>query len=324
MLTFFAAGPEGLQRLAVDLAAAEISPRAIWVDLIEPTAQEEKFVEDALHINVPTRDEMREIEASARLYDEDHHVFMTATVVTKLDTELPEASQVTFILSNDRLVTNRYVDPLPFRTFISYAEKHPSKCNSPSTILTSLLEALVNRLADVLEKIGVNLDAVSGEVFTTDRRRIKQRNFNTILERIGSSGDVNSKARESLMSLGRLLAYVQQSSVVTMPEDQRTRSRVIAQDVAALIDHASFLANKITFLLDATLGMVNIEQNNIIKIFSVVTVFLLPPSLIAGIFGMNFHSMPLLSESSGFWLTAVIMVVSALLPYFYFKRRGWL
>jgi magnesium transporter len=324
MLTFYSAGPQGLQHHHAS-PDGSIDPHVSWIDLLEPTPEEEKSIELALKIDVPTREEMSELEASARLYEESDWLFMTATLVTKLDTDAPQNSQVTFILSKDRLVTNRYADPAPFRRFISYAETHPATCASPATLLTGLLESIVDRLAESLEKIGINLDGVSTDIFTPQlRKRAGRRDFNRILERVGSSGDVISKARESLVSLGRLLAFMQQSTVVTLPQEQRNRCRTISRDVLSLSDHASFLANKVTFLLDATLGMINIEQNNILKIFSVVTVFMLPPSLIAGIFGMNFHQMPMLQRPEGFWITAALMLGSMVVPYLYFRIKGWL
>jgi magnesium transporter len=325
MLTLYTSGTQGLLHQHPRDGELSIRPETIWIDLLEPSDAEERLVESTLEIDVPTREEMSELETSARLYEERGWLFMTATLVTKLDSATPETSQVTFILGKDRLITNRYVDPVPIRRFIAYAQTHPATCASPAALLTGLLESIADRLAETLEKIGVALDAVSADIFTPDRRAARGKSsFNQILGRVGSSGDVISKARESFVSLGRLLAFLQQSTVVPLPQEQRTRCRTISRDVLSLSDHASFLANKVTFLLDATLGMINIEQNNILKIFSVVTVFMLPPSLIEGIFGMNFHVMPLLQSPEGFLITAGLMIVSMLVPYFYFRHRGWL
>jgi magnesium transporter len=268
---------------------------------------------------------MREIEASNRLYEEDGALYMTATVVTKLDSDLPESTQITFILSAVKLVTNRYVDPLPFRRFIAYAERHPNSCNSPPAVLAGLVESVVNRVADVIERVATDLDGASVEVFSASRRkRGVMRDFRKILERLGQNGELISKARESLVSLGRLLTFVQQSTVVPMSQDVRGRFRTLTRDVMAMSDHASFLGTKVSFILDATLGLINIDQNNILKIFSVVTVFLLPPSVIGAIFGMNFSQMPWLHETWGFWAAMGVMVVSAIGPFLFFKRKGWL
>lgn len=299
---------------------------ALWIDLLEPSPEEERHVESELGIDVPTREEMREIESSNRLFEEDGAVYLTATIVTKLDTSLPQNSQVTFILKDGRLITNRYTDPLPFRRFASYAERHGNACASGSAVLAGLVEALVNRVADVIERVSADLDSISAEVFTrpSGRRRGAQRDFRAVLERVGQSGELIGKTRESLVSLGRALAFAQQSSALALTNDVRTRYRTLSRDIIALSDHASFLGSNVSFILDATLGMISIDQNNILKIFSVVTVFLLPPSVIGAIYGMNFEHMPWLHAQWGFPVALCLMVASAVIPYVIFKRRGWL
>jgi magnesium transporter len=321
MLSVYVARPQGL--VATGLKPGELPPRdMLWIDLLEPTAEEEKLVEETLHIDVPTREEMREIEASNRLYDEDGVLYMTATIVTKLDTDLPESTQVTFIIAGSTLVTNRYVDPLPFRRFIAYAQKHPTVCTSPSMLLGGLLESIVNRIADVIERVAANLDQLSNEIFARPRRALA-RDFRDVLERIGQNGELTSKARESLVSLNRLLVFVQTSNG-QLSQEARIRFRTLSRDVLALSDHASFLGDKVSFTLDATLGMVSINQNNILKIFSVVTVFLLPPSVIGAFYGMNFTNLPWHDAPWGQWAALGMMVASAVVPYLIFKRRGWL
>src|SRR5688572_30230607 len=324
MLSAFVAQPQGLARFELRAGAA-IPGESIWLDLLEPTPSEEKQVESFLSIDVPTRDEMREIESSNRLYEEDGALYMTATVVTKLDSDLPESTQITFILSAAKLVTNRYVDPLPFRRFVAYAERHPNSCNSPPTVLAGLVEAVVNRVADVIERVATDLDGASVEVFSASRRkRGAMRDFRKILERLGQNGELISKARESLVSLGRMLTFVQQSTTVPMTDDVRARLRTLSRDVLAMSDHASFLGTKVSFILDATLGLINIDQNNILKIFSVVTVFLLPPSVIGAIYGMNFDHIPALHAPWGFWGALGLMLLSSIAPFLYFKRLGCL
>jgi magnesium transporter len=323
----FVAQPQGLAR--VETAAGTVPADALWIDLIEPTPDEEQLVESTYGIEVPTREEMKEIEASNRLYEENGVLYLTITIVTRLDSDLPESSQITFILAKERLITNRYSDPLPFQRFIAYAERHPGVCSSAAALLAGLIEAIVNRMADVLERVGADLDQLSSEVFSPPRSRRRSakkvaRDSRTILSRVGQNGDLTSKARESLVSLNRLLTFVQQSAAVSLANDVRARFRTLGRDVLALSDHASFLGNKATFLLEATLGMLNIEQNNIIKIFSVAAVVFLPPTLIASIYGMNFHVMPELDWLLGYPFAIGLMVVSAILPYLYFKRRGWL
>ncbi len=323
MLNCFVPGNQGLDRL--DPPPADIPEACVWVDLLEPTLTEERAVERLLAIDVPSREEMREIETSNRLYEENGTLYMTATVVTKIDTDRPESAAVTFILSRNRLITNRYVDPLPFRRFVAYAERHPAAATTAPGILAGLLESIIERTADVLERVGVGLDDLSASVFAPEAKVPTQpRNLRNVMERIGRDGDLTSKARESLVTLARQLTFIQQSTAVQMPNELRARYRSMSRDVLALADHASFIANKSSFMLQAALGLINIEQNNIIKIFSVAAVAFLPPTLVASIYGMNFHFMPELDWPFGYPIALLLMLLSAVLPYVYFRRRGWL
>jgi magnesium transporter len=297
----------------------------LWADLFEPTTEEERAVEALLTVDVPTRDEMREIETSNRLYEENGAVYMTATVGANMDSPTPESAAITFILANERLITNRYADPTPIRRFMAYVERSPAACTSSATLLAGLIEAFVERSADVLERVQTELDSLSLKVFPrTDGRAARSDELRAVIQQIGTDGELVSKSRESLVSLQRLLMYVQQTSMVNLSPDQRGRFKSALRDVQSLSDHASFINTKVSFLLDAVLGLINLEQNNIIKIFSVAAVMFLPPTLVASIYGMNFHHMPELDKAWGYPLALVAMLVSALVPYLYFKRRGWL
>ena len=323
MLNCFVPGTQGLDRL--DPTPEDIPERCVWVDLLETTLAEERAVERLLAIDVPSREEMREIETSNRLYEENGTLYMTATVVTKIDTDRPESAAVTFILTHNRLITNRYVDPLPFRRFVAYAERHPQAATTAPGILAGLLESIIERTADVLERVGLGLDDLSASVFAPAKKGgTRARDLRGVMERIGRDGDLTSKARESLVTLARQLTFIQQSAAAQLPNELRSRYRSMSRDVLALSDHASFVANKSSFMLQATLGLINIEQNNIIKIFSVAAAVFLPPTLIASIYGMNFHVMPELDWPYGYPLALLIILVSAVLPYFFFRRRGWL
>ena len=301
----------------------ELPTRTVWLDLLQPSKAEENAIEAALGVEVPTREEMKEIEASSRLYREDGALFMTATLIAKADTEDPESTAVTFILAGERLVTVRYLDPQPFRAFATYALRHPGAGSDGDAVLAGLLEAIIDRTADILEAVGADLDRMSREVFSRSSRETS-RDFQKLITRIGRAGDLTSKARESLVSIGRLLAFAIQGSQARGRKAGGSRLKTIGRDIISLSDYASFLNNKVNFLLDATLGMINIEQNAIIKIFSVAAVVFLPPTLIASIYGMNFTHMPELGWPFGYPLALGLMVGSAILPYWYFKRRGWL
>jgi magnesium transporter len=326
MLNCFLATPAGLERQ--ETGTGGIPAGAVWLDLVNPTDAEEQAVERQLGVEVPTREEMREIEASSRLYEEHGALYLTLTVVTGIDTARPETSAITFILAGDRLATLRYADPLPFRTFIAYAARHASAGSSATVVLGGLLEAIVERVADALERIGAELDALSAGVFASPDPAAPAgaggRDLRALMQQIGRNGDLLSKARESLASQSRLLAFLQQSGAPATIAALDGRLHNLSRDVASLSDHAAFVNGKISLLLDATLGLINIEQNNIIKIFSVASVVFLPPTLIASIYGMNFRHMPELDWPFGYPFALGLMIASAILPYLYFKRRGWL
>ncbi|HVS62273.1 MAG TPA: magnesium/cobalt transporter CorA [Thermoanaerobaculia bacterium] len=305
-------------------STAQASP--VWLDLVEPTAEEESEIERRLGIDVPTREEMEEIEISSRLYNEDGASFMTATLPAHTDGDDPHMAPVSFVLAGDRLITVRYHEPRAFQTFPIRAEKVQMGCETGEGVLVALLEAIVDRLADVLERAGRDIDGVSRDVFRQrGAKPTKSQDLQQILESIGRKGDLTSHIRDSLVTLERLVGFLGQTTLQRRSsEETRERVKTLASDVRSLADHASFLSQKITFLLDATLGKINIEQNAIIKIFSVAAVVFLPPTLIASIYGMNFDVMPELSWPFGYPFALGLMVVSAILPYLFFKRRGWL
>ncbi len=324
MLSVYTPGVRGLEARAIS-PGIKIPEDAVWLDLLEPTVEEERQVEEALGIEVPTREEMREIETSNRLYEDSGALYMTSTVVWKADTALPETTQVTFILTGARLVTNRYADLLSFKSFVGFAQNHPAVCTSPSLLLTGLLEAIVNRIADLLERVGGDIDATSLRVFPRGAgRRVATHDYQGELQTLGQSGELISKARETLLSLTRLVGFLQQSTDGKVSPEARASTHTVARDVAALSDHATFLVGKTQFLLDATLGLVTIDQNNILKIFSVVTVLLLPPSVIGAFYGMNFEHIPWLHERWGVWAALAMMLASALVPFVYFRSKRWL
>jgi magnesium transporter len=244
--------------------------------------------------------------------------------VAKADTDAPQASAVSFILVGPRLITVRYAEPQPFALFSARCQRTPATYARGDAVLAGLLDALIDRIADVLEHIGLEVDGISHEVFEHTSKPGRG-DFQDILRRLGRRGDLISKVRESLVGVGRVLMFLTQAGMAQrIGKDLRDRLRTMSRDVRSLTDHASFLSSKINFLLDATLGMINIEQNAIIKIFSVVAVVFLPPTLIASIYGMNFHNLPELDWTFGYPLALLLMLASAITPYLYFKRRGWL
>lgn len=301
--------------------------RIVWVDLHNPTRDEELAVEQLLGIGIPTREEMEEIEISSRLYVEDGAYFMTATLPSQTDTDEPVMSPVTFVLRRNLLITIRYHEPKAFMAFPMRAEKAAIGCTSSDTILVGLLEAIVDRLADVLERVSRDVEALSKDIFnpTATKASKRDRDFQMILKGIGRKESLTANMRDSLTSLQRLSGFLANATTQGKNgKDAKARVKTLSRDISSLTDHASFQSQKITFLLDATLGMINIEQNGIIKIVSVAAVVFLPPTLVASIYGMNFELMPELKWLFGYPFALSMMVVSAILPYWFFRRRGWL
>ena len=297
----------------------------MWIDLVSPTVQEDRLVEAMLGIAVPTREEMQEIEVSSRLYIENGGRYMTATLMCQADTATPKTTPVTFILSAHRLVTVRYDDPRPFAIVErKLARACPPKV-SGEAVLMDLLDAVIDRAADIQERVGAEVDQISRSIFEPDDE-MDPPSYNDVLKALGRKGDLTSKVRESQVSVGRLLSFLaHEAEVMKWGKDMRTQLRSMQRDVVSLTDHASFLSNKITFLLDAMLGVVNIQQNAIIKIFSIAAVVFMPPTLVASIYGMNFHhNMIELDWQYGYPFALILIVAAAVVPLVFFKWKKWL
>ena len=326
MLSVYVPHGGSLERHVVESNAA-LPDEAVWIDLISPSLPEDKLVERFLGIAVPTREEMQEIEVSSRLYEENGARYMTATLMCQSDTDTPRTTPVTFILAGNRLVTVRYDEPKPFSLISNkFARVCPNNITGPMVFM-DLLDAVIDRAADILERISADVDRLSLDIFEPRRsfRRQTRETYNIVLITIGRTGDLTSKARESLVSVGRLLLFLaNEAEGMRWAKDVRAQLQSMQRDIHSLSDHSSFLTNKITFLLDALLGVVSLEQNNIIKLFSVMAVVMMPPTLIASVYGMNFGHMPELNWQLGYPFALLLMVIAGALPYLYFKYRRWL
>lgn len=310
--------------------------KSVWIDLVDPSADEENAVESALGIDIPTRGELEEIEASSRLYQENGTAFMTANLIRRGEDDRPESSAVTFIIHGPQLVTIRYHHPQAFPVYVKQAMKPQTTAMTSWGVMISLLEAVVDRAADHLERVGHIVDDTSRQVFDTSfvrkvdssRRRKRPKNLELLLGKVGEEGDFTSKMRESLVSIGRMVAYstavLDQAKVSKEVRENRARMKVVQRDIQSLSEHAGYLTGKISFLLDAVLGMITIEQNGIIKIFSIASVVFLPPTLVASLYGMNFKAMPELNWAWGYPMAVILMILSAIVPLWYFREKGWL
>lgn len=299
---------------------------AVWIDLLNPSKEEERLVEKILELDIPTRKEMQEIEFSSRLYKENGSLFMTVTMIAKSDTPQPKSDAVTLILAGNKLITIRYIEPHAFSLFISRLKKMPLENFQATNLLLELLDVSIDRLADILEGVSHRLDDYSQLIFRSQENHTTpgKLDYKKHFQNIGANGELSTKIQESLITFNRLIIFFQQNISSKTDTETNERLMTLTKDIRSLSDYVSFLSNKVNFLLDATLGMVNIEQNNIIKIFSIAAVILLPPTLVASIYGMNFHNMPELSWHWGYPLSILFMIISALLPYTYFKKKKWL
>jgi len=315
-----------LQRL--DLPDSGLPQDTVWIDVLEPQGSDLARVQTALQIELPTREEMEEIELSSRIYQEGNATFLTALVPVNADTSAPGTTAITFIRTPGPLVTLRYADPQPFKTFAARALRVRDMAPTPDLALIGLMDTIIDREADLLERAGANLDALSKEVFKTKARNasVASADLEAAVRRLGQVEDLNSRVRESAHTQIRVLTYLGTGGFVESKgsKDFRNRIKVLQRDLQSISEQSSFLGQKGSFLLDATLGLINIQQTAIIKIFSVAAVIFLPPTLVASIYGMNFDIMPELKWALGYPWALLLMVLSAILPYLYFKRKGWL
>jgi magnesium transporter len=308
-------------------AAEQHLDSVFWIDLLTPEPAEIKFVERLCGLEMPTYDEMREIEATSRLYTEDGARFMTTTVLSRVDTESPSLSEITFVLMGAKIITIRHSDSYSFRVFSHQLLRQ--KQISRDQVFTGLLETIVDRQADVLERFGAELDRLSKNIFRRDEPEGKSSKrvpvssaLRLTLQDLGRVGDLLTRQRDCLVNLLRLLTYA--SNEEALDDTNSTlyiKLRPLSRDVTSLSEYANFLSSNVNFMLDAVLGLINIEQNEIVKIFTVAAVVFMPPTLIASIYGMNFAHMPGLENEYGYYISLVVMLVSIILPLVYFRSR---
>ncbi len=338
MMTVYGCIKGRLERLA-DPPAADV----IWVDLFDPSREEEQKVEALLGLSVPTRQEMSEIEDSARLYEEGGSLVVTAVVIAGVAEGLPSRAPVTFVLTSSHLVSVRYADPVPFRTFEAKCLRRPELHLTSDQVFVSLLESIVERAADVLEMVQADLNDVSlrlffprgrevmrpanappGELQKPVRRRVDGADMQATLERLGRKNLIISILRESLVSLSRLVPYVRVGASKWIKEDGLARMKQIDRDVRSLQAYQGQLSSEIIYLHDATLGLINLDQNRVIKVFTIGAVLFLPPTLVGTVYGMNFDFMPELKWSYGYFFALALMLVSSVVPFWWCRQKGWL
>jgi len=306
--------------------AGDVDDSAVWLDLLEPARDEELALEARLGLALPTQEDMVEIESSSRLYIDQDAAFMTAQIAFYGGLDHLQSGPVTFVLSKDWLITIRYIRPTSFRLFGDQIERQPHICANSTEVFLALLDVLIDRTADLIEKTSDDVDALSRTIFQP--RRTKR--LEHVLNDLGGLQNDIARIRDSLLSLTRLSVFaagLERGITGLKGEEDREydeRLRTMAQDLVSLSDHATYVTGNITFLLDAALGFINLEQNNIVRLISITSVIFLPLTLIASIYGMNFDAMPGLHSPPAFWVVVAIMVSIAGGLLWWFKLRRWL
>ena len=317
---------------APDLASATLPPGIVWIDLLNADAAERDFVERVTGLSVPTYERLSEIESSSRLSTEKGALYLSTPIIYRAQGDEPLSTPLGFMLRADLLITIRFKELSAFTSFKEQIDSKKEVDVSSAGAFVGLGEAIIDRMADVLEHIGEELDDVSHRIFRaevarTDKTRRPAResaDLREVLRRIGRGGDLASKIRDSLLGMGRIVPYVTSLTATWLPVELKPRLTTLRDDIVSLNDYAAFLTNKVQLLLDATLGLINIEQNNIIKVLTIVSVVGVPPTLIASMYGMNFRHMPELDWAWGYPYGLALIALSAVCPLLWFKWRGWL
>jgi magnesium transporter len=311
----------GYLKKSVPTNAEEIRD-ALWIDGMEVSEAEKELVELTLWLDWPDKNSIREIEASSCLYELDGILHMTANILTHSESDNPKNTPVHFILNDKKLITVRYDNPKAFIFFDQRVQHKIHDYKTPIEVLLGLLEGIIDRSADILEQLSDKVEILSGHIFNRSNKKHRSDiHLTDIVDQIGRSDAMISDIHQSLMSVNRMAKFL-----IHHTQDVTTRQElhIIEHDINSLVEHTNYLLQKLSFFLDATMGHINIEQNGIIKIFSVAAVIFMPPTLVASIYGMNFKYMPELEWSFGYPLALSIMVLAAIVPYLFFKYKKWL
>ncbi len=326
MITYYILSGDRLERRQHGDAQRGLPPGTLWIDLHHPTPEEERLLESHLQVNIPTREEMAEIEDSSRFYEDGNVLYMTTSVVGGITEHRPSTEEVTFVLSEKWLITVRYADLRSFREFENRCIRQLDANRSSTQLFALMMDSLVDRIADVLEAVQGQLSSMSREIFaeSTAQTRKPKTDLQQIIKHLGRSSSLLSKLNDSLLSINRMNSYFRQGCNGLLSEPAKVLAKTVERDVRSLDEYLAKMSTEINFLLDATLGLINIEQNSIIKVFSIAAVLFLPPTLVGTVYGMNFKDMPELDWSIGYPMALGMMVVSAILPYLWFKFKNWL
>lgn len=315
MLRIFKNDGQFIELSPADLPFIDLG-KILWIDLINPDTEERQAVETLHRQQLPAPDELEEIEASARFYQDGDGLHIHSLFLHEFEGR-PQNITVACTLSRGRLITLRDREIPEFRLLRMQMRRHPLEDKEAAAILVRLFESKVEKLANQLEDIYSQLEKVSYTVLEEAESDLEE-----AINEMSRQEDLNGKIRLCLMDTQRALRFLLRHGRLDRKFDEQVRD--VLRDSDSLLTHTSFLFEKVNFLMDAAQGFINIEQNQIIKTFSIAAVVFLPPTLIASIYGMNFQHMPELDERWAYPAAIALMVISGFAPYWFFKRRGWL
>lgn len=304
------------------LVAQDSAP--IWIDLFDPTEAEVASVQDSTHIRVPRREDISEIESTSRLYIERGTLYLSTPLITRSEEAGGGLTATGFVLSPSTLVTIRYERVGAFDTVRQLLDSRETLCSAD--VFTHILEAVVDRAADLLERIGAELDVLSRETFMDAKitRASREDPLRQRLRKLGVIGDRLSQVRDALLGVGRIAPFVSETAKAWTPPDVQARLGAVRQDIGSLNDYEGHLSTKVQFLLDAVLGFISIEQNDVVKVLTIASTVGVPPVLVVGVYGMNFKFMPELEWRHGYPYAIALMLLSAVVPLLWFRFKRWL
>ena len=318
MLNVFTLASGRLFQEEIESLEALVNVKPIWVDLDAPTPEEKGWIAQHFGVTIPEDAVDDDLEESARFYEEDNGELHIRSDFL-IDDDTPRNVRVAFILFKNVLFSIHGEELPVFRLLRLRARRIPALIEDAKDVLLKLYDADAEYSADALEGIYDNLEAVSAQVL---KQSVNDEAAGEALSAIAREEDLNGRIRRNVMDTRRAISFMMRSRMLNA--EQFEESRQILRDIDSLDSHTTFLFDKINFLMNATVGFININQNKIIKIFSVASVALLPPTLIASIYGMNFRAMPELDWRFGYPFAIALMVASVAAPFIYFRRKGWL
>jgi magnesium transporter len=318
MLNAFTLNNSRLSQIRLDEGGDLRTDSLIWLDIVAATEQERLWVEQTYHLILPKPEHLRDIEASARFYEENDELHLRSDFLLGKQSDSRSVT-VAFVLAGNMLISVHDEDLPVFHNLRKSTHLHAGDIESCKDVLLDLYSMDVEFSADALEEVYADLGQVSQAVLQT---KLSDKEAADVLASIAQAEHLNGRIRRNVMDTRRAISFLMRSKLLGTAQHEDARQ--IMQDIDSLDGHTSFLFDKINFLMSATVGFININQNKIVRLFSVASVALLPPMLIASIYGMNFRHMPELDWAAGYPFAIVLMAMSVLLPFWLFQRKGWL